>query len=57
MAGPHAYIADLGIPADHRGARPCRCGRPERNRIHDAAEAAKTAEAQTEHLRRIGGDQ
>lgn len=56
MARPHRYIADLDIPADHAGERPCRCGLARRNRTHDEKALAKAEERQAEHRRRIGDD-
>ena len=52
----HVFEPDRDIPADHRGQRPCRppCGLPRANRVHQLPD---TAEAQAEHLRRIGDDQ
>ena len=53
---PHLYIEDRELPADHRGDRPCKCGRPQGNGAHDQAAVAKVDAAQAEHLRRIGED-
>lgn len=51
----HLYELDQAAHADHRGERPCKhCPLPRGNRVHNVPD---TAEAQAEHLRRIGEDQ
>ncbi|MBM0275353.1 hypothetical protein [Micromonospora tarensis] len=54
---PHPYTPSTVIPADQLGAKPCICGRAEKNVAHDASAVAKVDAAQAEHLRRIGDDQ
>lgn len=52
---PHLYEPDRAARPDHRGARPClHCPLPKANQVHELPD---TAEAQAEHLRRIGDDQ
>lgn len=53
---PHPYTPSATVPADHRGNRPCICGRPRRNAVHDQEAVAEVDAAQAEHIRRIGGD-
>ncbi|MBM0203240.1 hypothetical protein JNW90_09050 [Micromonospora sp. STR1s_5] len=53
---PHPYTPSNVIPADHNGAKPCICGRAEKNDAHNAKAVAQVDEAQAEQLRRIGGD-
>lgn len=57
MADAHLYVENRDIPADHNGLRPCICGRAKPNRVHDREAVAKVDAAQSEQLRRIGGDQ
>lgn len=54
---PHPYTAASTVPADHRGDRPCICGRARANAAHDQAAVDQLDAAHAEHLRRIGGDQ
>lgn len=55
-ARPHPYTPSNVVPADHNGAKPCICGRAEKNAAHDATAVAQVDAAQAEQLRRIGGD-
>lgn len=49
--GQHPYQADRDTPGDHTGARPCTCGLPRRNSVHQLPDARPE---QAEHRRRIG---
>ncbi|TDC48844.1 hypothetical protein E1258_27615 [Micromonospora sp. KC207] len=51
---PHLYQPDGDLPADHTGDQPCTCHLPRRHARHTVPD---TADAQAEHLRRIGEDQ
>ncbi|MGW1059325.1 hypothetical protein [Micromonospora rubida] len=51
---PHLYAPDRDAAPGYRDELPCRaCPLPKGNRVHTVPD---TAEAQAEHLRRIGGD-
>ncbi|MEU5668978.1 hypothetical protein ABZ749_01145 [Micromonospora sp. NPDC047753] len=51
----HLYEPDRAAYPDHQGVRPClHCPLPKANRAHTLPD---TADAQAEHLRRIGDDQ
>lgn len=53
----HPYTPSGLLPADHRGDRPCICGRAAKNAAHDQAAVEQVDAAHAEQLRRIGGDQ
>ncbi|MFI5852293.1 hypothetical protein ACIA7R_31460 [Micromonospora chalcea] len=53
----HPYTPSGLLPADHRGDRPCICGRAKANATHDQAAVDQVDAAHAEQLRRIGGDQ
>lgn len=50
----HPYNADPDAPADHTGARPCKCGLPQRNSVHQLPDLHEEQDA---HRARIGDDQ
>lgn len=60
LLATHLFELDPVGHAGHRGEQPCRacpckhCPVQYGNRVHEVPD---TAEAQAEHLRRIGGDQ
>lgn len=58
MPRPHEHNPNMAIPPDHRGERPCICGRASVNRVHDevavALNAARIDAEQAEERRRLG---
>lgn len=50
----HVFEADWALPADHKGRRPCTCGLPEGNTVHQVP-ATPVEVAQVE-ARKLGED-
>lgn len=50
----HPYVPDPDAPGDHTGARPCTCGLPKRNNVHQLPDAHTE---QAAHRARIGDDE
>ncbi|HEX6970239.1 MAG TPA: hypothetical protein VF174_15700 [Micromonosporaceae bacterium] len=48
----HVYVPDASVAPDHRDRRPCTCGMPKSNRVHELPEVPD--EAKLVDARKLG---
>jgi hypothetical protein len=48
----HVYVPDATVAPDHRDRRPCTCGMPKSNRVHELPEVPN--EIKEAELRKVG---